>query len=482
MPADDWFQMINAAVRRRNRGCFMNKKGWTAAGVIAFISLLALAAAFFPRESAQPVSDGKPEGTNAAYDLDLRMNEEGNFQVSAVIEVTNDSEDPWKEIGFYAVPNAMNPVDTRFYRDDYAVFEISALEIDGSAADYTLDNNELMVGLATALEPGDAVEVAVDYSLELPKEGMRLSQVANNYYLAQWYPMLAVYDGGWNIKDYDPKGESYDTGYGNFNVSYQLPGDYLVASSADDGVIEAASSGELQGDNYKDFYIAFMDPAEWETAAAQAGDTELRVFAPKGAGVLEETTALASDSYQYFEQHIGDNPFGELDIIANDGYMEYPNVIEVATEGEELEAILVHEIAHQWFYFLVANDPYADAWLDESLTEFSTALFVSDRNGDTDSGFQDAALNQAGYPPEAHINIPLDEFEEAAYYSTVYGKGPLVLKAFFDEHGGRDAALEFLSAYYAAFQFKRVDTEDFKTVFEDYFDGDQSEFLDSWLK
>ncbi len=478
----------------------MKKKGWAAAGVIAFISLLVLLSAFFSGRSEQPVpddetarhladgqtdqqaSDGKPDGTNAEYDLELQMKEDGTFQVSAVIGVANDSADTWNEIGFYLVPNAMNALDTQFYRDDHAEVEISALQVDGETADYTLDNNELMVALETELERGAVVEISIDYSLELPKEGMRLSQVEDNFYLAQWYPMLAVYDDGWNIEDYDSKGESYDTAYGNFIVSYQLPADYLVASSAEDGVIEAVSSGKLEGDNYKDFYIAFMDSEEWETAAAQAGDTNLRVFAPKGTGVLEETTALASDAYRYFEQHIGDNPFGELDIIANDGYMEYPNIIEVATEEEALDAILVHEIAHQWFYFLVANDPFKEAWLDESLAEFTTALFLSDRHGDADSGFQYAVSIQASYPPETYLNFPLDEFDEAKYYSTIYGKGPLLLKEFFDGRGGREAALEFLSAYYTGFQFKRVDSEAFKVFFEDYFEGDQSEFLDSWLK
>ena len=478
----------------------MNKKGWTAAGVIAFISVLVLLMAFFPGQSEQQVSngkpdrqvsdgkpdqeasDGKPDGTNTEYDLELQMNEEGTFQVSAVIQVTNDLTDSWDEIGFYLIPNAMNALDTRFYRDDHAAVEISALLVDGKAADFTLDNNELMVGLEAAMEPGSAVEVSIDYSLELPKEGMRLSQVDNNFYLAQWYPMLAVYDDGWHIEDYDPKGESYDTGYGNFNVRYQLPEDYLVASSADEGAIHATSTGELKGDNYKDFYIAFMDPDEWETGTAQVGDTNLRVFVPAGSAILEETTEVAKEAYGYFEQEIGDNPFSELDIIANDGYMEYPNVIEVATEREAVEPILVHEIAHQWFYFLVANNPFEEAWLDESMAEFITALFISDRHGDVDSGFEYAVLNHAAYPPETYLNLPLDEYKEEAYYSTVYGKGPLVLKEFFDSRGGRDSALEFLSAYYARFQFKRVDTEEFKLFFENYFDGDQSEFLVGWLK
>lgn len=208
----------------------------------------------------------------------------------------------------------------------------------------------------------------------------------------------------------------------------------------------------------------------------------MRVFMPTDADLLEETIALAEETYSYFEKEIGDNPFDELDIIANDGYMEYPNVIEVATEQEAMEPILIHEIAHQWFYFLVSNDPFEDAWLDESVAEFLTALFISERNGDTDSGFWDASLSQASHPPEKYVNLPLDEFEESAYYSTVYGKGPLMLKEFFDANGGRENALEFLSDYYAAFQFKRVDSEDFTTFFEDYFDGDQSEFLDSWIE
>lgn len=460
----------------------MKKKGWVAAGVIALISVAILMIAFFSAQPEKRVSDGKPEGVNANYDLNLEMDEDGLFTVSSVIEVTNDSEDAWEEIGFYLVPNAMNAVETHSYRDRQAEVELFDVLIGGESADFTLENNELMIQLPTELEVGGGVEVTVDYSLKVPEEGMRLAQVDDNFYLAHWYPMLGVYDNGWDIEDYDPKGESYDTGYGNFSVSYELPEEYLVASSADDGAIEASASGELAGDNLKDFYIAFMDPEEWQTGTAQAGDTDLRVFMPADANLLEETIALAEETYSYFEKEIGDNPFDELDIIANDGYMEYPNIIEVATEQDAMEPILVHEIAHQWFYFLVTNDPFEDAWLDESLAEFLTALFISERNGDTDSGFWDASLSQASHPPEKYVNLPLDEFEEAAYYSTVYGKGPLMLKEFFDANGGRENALEFLSDYYAAFQFKRVASEDFRTFFEDYFDGDQSEFLDSWIE
>ncbi|CEG22631.1 Peptidase family M1 [Planococcus massiliensis] len=425
---------------------------------------------------------GKPEKIGAGYDLKLVMDKKDTINVNAAITVANSSEKSLKDVGFYLVPNAMNSAETPFYEYGDAALKISSISVNGEKADYQLDNNELLVDLEESLEPQSTVEVEINYKMRLPEYGMRLSQVENNYYLAHWYPMLGIYKDGWVIEDYDPKGESYDTGYGKYKVSYRLPKEYLVATSAEDGQIAPADSGTVEGENIKDFYMALLDPEEWETERIQADDTELRVFVPTGSGILETTAEMAADAYSYFEERIGDNPNRELDIIANDGYMEYPNVIEVASEREALESVLIHEIAHQWFYYLVTNDPFRESWLDESLTEFTSALYISDQNGDADSGFRDAAFAEEAYPTERYANIPLDDFEETAYYSTIYGKIPMLLKEFFEANGGAEAAFEFLSAYYNEFQYEQVDSETFKQFFEGYFEEDQSEFLDSWLK
>ncbi|MCJ1907396.1 M1 family metallopeptidase [Planococcus ruber] len=425
---------------------------------------------------------GKPEKIGADYELKLVMDKKDTINVNAAITVANSSEKSLKDVGFYLVPHAMNSAETPFYEYGDAALKISSVSVNGEKADYQLDNNELLVDLEESLGPQSTAEVEINYRMRLPEYGMRLSQVENNYYLAHWYPMLGIYKDGWVIEDYDPKGESYDTGYGKYKVSYRMPEEYLVATSAEDGQIAPADSGTVEGENIKDFYMALLDPEEWETETIQADDTELRVFVPTGSEILETTAEMAADAYSYFEERIGDNPNRELDIIANDGYMEYPNVIEVASEREAMESVLIHEIAHQWFYFLVGNDPFREAWLDESLTEFTSALYISDQNGDADSGFRDAAFAEEAYPTERYANIPLDDFEETAYYSTIYGKIPMLLKEFFEANGGAEAAFEFLSAYYNEFQYEQVDSGAFKQFFEGYFEEDQSEFLDSWLK
>lgn len=438
-----------------------------------------------PTAVAVEPTAAKWTGTEAqgVYDIELMLRKDGSFVISTLIDVTNRSADSWRDIGFYMIPNAMNIEDTPDYEaEDEAEVNISSLKVDGKLSDYMLDKNTLSIELPQELKPGQTAQVSVNYGLSLPKNGPRLAQVGNNYYLALWYPMLAPYQEGWMIQDYDSVGEFYHTGYADYTVRYRMPKDYLVASSADDGKIRAVSSGISSGKDIKDFYLALLDPDDWETDTRTAGSTQLRVFTPKGAALLNETADMAVDAYTYLTDKIGVNPSREIDLIANDGYMEYPNVVEVAADLEWQRSVLVHELAHQWFYYRVSSNPYSDAWLDESMTEFAASLLNNDRLGSEEAGFADAQTASTAYPTKRYANLPLDQFDDDSYYSTVYGKIPLLLNDFFKDHGGREGAFAFLSAYYAEFQMKQVDTEDFKAFFENYFEGDQSDYLNSWLR
>lgn len=453
---------------------------------LAFLFIIAvliyLVIQYYSEEPSEQTWNASIPQSSTSYDIDLDMKEAGVFQVSADILITNDSQESWADIAFHLVPNAMNKEMTNGYSGESANLQVNSITSSEDELRYELNGGGLFVELESDLTPGEQQAVTIEYTLTLPENGMRLARVENNYYLAHWYPMLAEYDGGWQVNDYDPKGESYETGYGDYTVTYQLPEDYLIATSAPDGPAEASSSGTLTGEAIKDFYAAFLDPADWQVAERTSGNTELRVFVPAESEILEETAELSVEAFAYFEENIGDYPFAELDLIANDGYMEYPNIVEVPMDEELLDSILVHEIAHQWFYYLVANDPYENAWLDESLTEFSTGLFLNDYYGDEDSGFQNAKAYEESYETETYADLALDEFDTPAYYSTVYGKVPLLLKDFFDERGGNEAALEFLAVYYGEFQFQRVTKQQFREFFETYFEGDQQAFLDSWLQ
>ncbi|WP_106534296.1 M1 family metallopeptidase [Planomicrobium soli] len=458
------------------------KKKWLIGSAGILIVILS-AAVFIISQMTSGSEEGKldPEAS-ASYNMQIELDEGDLFRISAEIDVENRSKDDWETVGFYFIPNAINEEETPGLMQDPAITSISSVSASGETLSYDLENNQLLIELQEELEPGEEKRLKIDYTLRLPKEGLRLSQDGASYFLAQWYPMLGFYQNGWTIEDFDLKGESYHTNYSKYKVSYDLPQEFFVASSADDGELQPSSSGTVEGERIKDFYIAFMDPEEWITRTRKANDTQLRMFFPVGSDIVEETAELAVDAYSFFEEKIGDNPFQELDIIANDGYMEYPNVIEVASDQENLENVLVHEIGHQWFYFLVANDPFEHAWLDESITEYVTSLFLADRFGSEDYGFGSAADMASYEGTNEYSNLPLDEYEEIEYVTTIYGKTPIILRDFFNEHGGEEEAFRFLAAYYEEYQFQNVDTETFIAFFNDHFKEDHSGFFEEWLK
>ncbi|MGE6488558.1 FtsX-like permease family protein [Paenisporosarcina sp. NPDC076898] len=430
------------------------------------------------------VSPGKIQpGASGNYYLDVVLDKSDIFHISAEIDVVNESQDSWKDIGFYFIPNAFTEKYKPEFLLDKADVSITSIISDGKDVPYELTNSKLLLKLGTNLVPSETKTVKIDYTLKIPDNGVRLSKINQSFFLAQWYPMLGHYqEEGWNIKDFDAKGESYHTSYGNYEIKYNLPDHYLVVSSGDEGKVGPSSSGVIKGENIKDFYLALLKPDHWSSKSTKVNDTTIRLFVPANQSDIKEKMSLvANEAFSYFEEKLGDNPTKELDIIANNGGMEYPNVVEVNDQADYFENTLVHEIAHQWFYYIVSNDPYKDAWLDEGITTFATSLFLSNKYGDENLAFELPTKFFQSVTPSEKVNIPLDRFQ-SEYISTVYGKTPLLLRDFFKEHGGQEEAIRFLSAYFNEFQFKYVDSQAFAAFFNDYFEEDFSEFLEGWLE
>jgi hypothetical protein len=56
-------------------------------------------------ENAQRTETINP-GVSGEYILDVKLDEENRFHISAEIDVMNESQDTWRDIGFYFIPNA----------------------------------------------------------------------------------------------------------------------------------------------------------------------------------------------------------------------------------------------------------------------------------------------------------------------------------------------------------------------------------------
>ncbi len=104
-----------------------------------------------------------------------------------------------------------------------------------------------------------------------------------------------------------------------------------------------------------------------------------------------------AEAVRIFTRIYGEYPYRELEIVATPtsaGGVEYPGIIAINqtlyVPGEKLsgmrsedlvESVVVHEVAHDWFYNMVGNDQGREPWLDEAMAQYMTWQYFQERYG-----------------------------------------------------------------------------------------------------
>jgi aminopeptidase N len=148
-----------------------------------------------------------------------------------------------------------------------------------------------------------------------------------------------------------------------------------------------------------------------------------------------------------------------------------------------------HEVAHQWWYSVVGNNVFADPWLDEALTTFSSSLYYEDIGNsialyNTLDNWEQRVSDAVDAGSEAQIVQPLDYFEkpgrERLYGVTVYAKGALFFDALRHEIGDQ-AFFAALQEYYQRYKFQVARPQDLLDAFESSAGRQLDDFYQSWL-
>ena len=102
-----------------------------------------------------------------------------------------------------------------------------------------------------------------------------------------------------------------------------------------------------------------------------------------------------------------------------------------------LEFVTAHEVAHQYWHGLVGSDSRLHPFVDESLAQWSAALYLEDRYG-AERARRDADMNvRMNYQmmrmmgrPDGAVDRPAASFGDPLRYAgIVYGKGPYLYNA-----------------------------------------------------
>lgn len=361
------------------------------------------------------------------------------------------------------------------------------------------DENILRVTLSEGIFPGETCTVRIPFRVELAHIRHRLGYTERAINLGNWYPVLcARTEAGWYECVYSANGDPFFSECADYRVTFTCPEKYVLASSGRQTAKERTGEGvtyTMALDNARDFAMALSD--KFEVITENTGDFTLSYYYYDDARAADSFRA-AKDSMNYFSGVFSDYPHETMSVVQtpfNAGGMEYPGLVYIsdAVSGAEIDTVIVHENAHQWWYGIVGNNQLDHAWMDEGLAEYSVALFYENNSGYgiTREMMAEAAersfrasvkvyrklLGEADTTMNRNLRAFLSEYE---YVNIAYNKGFLLFDAL-RESVGIKRFLSGLKKYAGEYAGKIARPEDLASCFTKV-GADTDAFFESWIE
>lgn len=383
--------------------------------------------------------------------------------------------------------------------------QIERVFLNGKQIPFSFANESMTaicVKFEKDLEPQKSVEISIDFSVSLANCTHRLGYFNGSVSLGNFFPILAVYQKGEFVTEpYHSTGDPFFSEIANFNVEIEFPKQYEIVST---GVVQKEQINEnnkiysLSACAVRDFAISLVEKCK--TISKTIGKTQISYTGYQNDVDFEQNLQTAIDSFSFYCETFGDYPYEKLSVVKAPfvhGGMEYPCMVVVSDSisGEfEKAKVIAHEIAHQWWYGLVGNNQIDEAWLDESLAEYSSVLFFEKHGefGETYQNLVDEALSvYALYSDIATSSLgnlktsmllSVDEYNSEYEYSyMIYVKGILMFDAL-REVVGKKKLFKCFEEYFKAYRFKISSTDLLISSFKKSSRRDIGGFFDSWLQ
>ncbi|NCA66943.1 MAG: M1 family peptidase [Clostridia bacterium] len=356
------------------------------------------------------------------------------------------------------------------------------------------DMTILRINLQKPLSYKEKIIFNVTYSIYIPKIKHRLGYNDYVYNLANFYPIMCVYeDGGFTEYSYCKLGDPFYSEVASYKVTLTLPKNYVAAHT---GNVEQVTETEdtktlqLEADNVRDFAICASPYFIMRTDTV--GATAIKYYYVEESGAAERLEHIKS-VLTAFNGYFCNYPYSTLTVVKTPfafGGMEYPQLVYISDSltKTETDMVITHELAHQWWYGLVGNDQIKYAWQDEALAEFSMLYYYKNNNPKLyKSYFDDSYDKYTRYASitgltgnTAAMDNILYDYDDYRYSANVYIKGMLMLASLYELEG--EALIAALSAYAKAYTYKTATPEDFVNTISVYFKCSQAAYFDAWLK
>ncbi len=499
----------------------------------------------------------------ANYIINVHLNDTNHtLRGFETINYTNNSKDTLTVLWLHLWPNAYKNNATAFAEQklengdldfyyataeergyiDSLDFKINGQNVYWEYHDKHIDICKII--LDTPLEPNEKITISTPFFVKIPNAKFsRLGHVEQSYMITQWYPKMAVYDeNGWNKMPYLNQGEFYSN-FGKFDVTITLPENYIVGASGNlqnEAEIEYLNKLSAKTKSIVDFDSTLSFPKSSKKTKTlnyiQDNIHDFAWFADKRFHVLKGEVKLPysnkevvlwsmftnneaklwKKSIEYMHDAIylyslwtGDYLYEQCTAvdgtISAGGGMEYPTITVIGESATDrmLENVIVHEIGHNWFYGMIANNERIYPWMDEGINSYYEMRYMKKKYPQEnmllqatgakfkkffdleDISFTETALQIGMLQDENNqaqpITLPSEQYTESNYGSIVYTKCAIVV-GHLSSYLGENLFDQCMKEYFQKWKFKHPKPKDLQNIFEKNTDKNLSWFFNDIME
>jgi hypothetical protein len=360
-----------------------------------------------------------------------------------------------------------------------------------SGTDDRADETDVRVPLPHPIAPGSEATLDVSFDDKLPSIVLRTGYRGRFHMVGQWFPKLARLEQGgrWAHFALHHLSEFY-ADFGSYDVTLDVPESFTLGATGPVVESKVVAGRRVERHVQRDVHdFAWTAWDEYSALRETIDGVDVTLLHPPGYSrvALRELAALRF-ALPYFSARYGRYPYAVLTVAhpprdaAEAGGMEYPTLITTEAPWwtpacvRAPEVVTIHELAHQWFYGIVATNEAAWPVLDEGLTQFAEIDAMAKWRGEGSlvdlAGLElsDAAIQAVGGNTAVHdepIAQAASAFSSGANYQRlVYARTSSIL-ATLARVWGDDAVGAALGLYAHRYRFRHPDPEAFIAAFRD---------------
>lgn len=401
--------------------------------------------------------------------------------------------------------------------DEYGYQQVDSLKINGKRQQFIITGTIMKIMLNGSLVPHSETVIELWFKAQVPKMIVRTGrdnseQIA--FTMTQWYPKIAAYDrAGWHTEEYIRR--EFFGPFSDFDVSIKIDNRYCLAATGilqnpDEigygyGIKKAINTNgkdltwHFKANQVHDFAWA-ADTSYRHTTKETKNGMQLNFFYKPSTATVEDWNDLpgqVEDIFEWMENKVGPYPYPQYSLVqGGSGGTEYPMLTMILgkrpepkgmSKGYPIITLAIHEIMHNWWYAVVANDENRNAWLDEGFAlffQYEYQDFISNKK-DTNRSVQasyDHMLPPARKGAVEPMTTPADFFDANwGYDIAVYHKGAVFLNQL-RYITGEENFWKGIKAYYKKWAFAHPDGDDFILCMEQASGMQLKWYLDLWTK